>query len=187
MFGSVFRYVPRSSTLQQIDAFCSGLIAECNELGGSAGKRTTPWVQPVNEPTPPRPPGTLQSPSSTTLAFASAALVKSLFYVRALVARHLPRYSLQPSTKVPLVKPLKPNLPSPQSRSFSNPYDRGLKRSIPEDREAAKSAVMTIAGLEAINDEHGHYIAVDVLKWRWLGGKGHPAWAPSPVMLDRLV
>ncbi|CAM6094015.1 unnamed protein product [Calypogeia fissa] len=179
----LFRYVPRSSTLQQIDSFCLGLIAECNEQGGSAGKRT-PWVQPVNEPTASRCPGTLPSPSSTTLAFASASLVKSLIYVRALVARHLPRYSLQPSSSVPLVKPLKPNLPSPRSRSFSNPYDRGLKRSVPEDREAAKSAALTIAGLEAIDDENGDYIAVDVLKWRWLGGKGQPAWAPSPVMLD---
>ncbi|OAE25014.1 hypothetical protein AXG93_523s1190 [Marchantia polymorpha subsp. ruderalis] len=181
----LFRYVPRPATLQQIDAFCGGLIAECQAAGNIAGKRTTPWVPPVNEHGPSSSQGTPPSPSATSLPFASDALVKSLVYVRALVARNLPRLSFHSSNNMPsLAKPLKPALPSPRTRPFTSPYDRGLKRAVPDDREAVKSAAMCISGLEEIDEEDVDYIAVDVMKWRWLGGKGQPSWAPSPVMMD---
>ncbi|CAM6042813.1 unnamed protein product [Sphagnum compactum] len=43
-----FRYVPRPSTLQQIDVFCVGLILECNTAAqGDAFRKSTPWAQPA--------------------------------------------------------------------------------------------------------------------------------------------
>jgi hypothetical protein len=56
-----------------------------------------------------------------------------------------------------------------------------------EDREMAKAVARGISGLEEIEDEDQQYIAIDVLRWRWVGGKTQLAWAPSPVMMDRSV
>jgi hypothetical protein len=175
----VDRYVPRPSTLQQIDAFCVGLIAESNAGTGHTFKKSTPWGQPASGP------ASLfinsNAPYVTTSTLASAALVKSLNYVRALVQRHLPQYPHQGftgGTMPTLTKPL-PVLVSPRQG--------GLKWGMSEDREMAKAVARSISGLEEIEDEDQQYIAIDVLRWRWVGGKTQLAWAPSPVMMDRSV
>jgi len=58
---------------------------------------------------------------------------------------------------------------------------------MPEDQEVTKTVTQGISGLEEIEDEDQDYIAIDVLRWQWIGGKAQLAWVPSPVMLDRSV
>eukprot|EP01018_Ginkgo_biloba_P020488 Gb_07792 [translate_table: standard] len=184
----LFRYIPRIPTLQQIDMFCVNLIAECNAV---ANKKASPWVQSANNQ---RSSSNISvnssSPSSTSVAFASGALVKSLNYVCALVARHIPKHSFQSAlflgnSHAPS-KRFSPTLSSLRSRSFSSQLSPGgiISRGSPENKEAAKSAVMNILGLETIDEEDLNYIAVDVLKLRWIGGKRQQSWTPSPVMTD---
>lgn len=67
---------------------------------------------------------------------------------------------------------------------MASPRPGGLKRGMNEVREVAKTVARGISGLEEIDEEDTQYIAVDVLRWRWVGA-GQLAWAPSPVMLDR--
>ncbi|KAL2632070.1 hypothetical protein R1flu_016756 [Riccia fluitans] len=179
----LFRYVPRPSTLEQIASFCDGLIAECEAAGINAGKRSSQSTD--NEQTASSSQATPAFPSTTALPFAPAALVKSLLYVKALVNRCFSKYPYHSSNSMASVaKPLKPALPSLRARPFTSAYDRGMKRAVPDDREAVKSAAMCISGLEEISEYAKDYIAVDIIKWRWLGVKGQPSWAPSPVMMD---
>ncbi|KAL3689988.1 hypothetical protein R1sor_016297 [Riccia sorocarpa] len=179
----LFRYVPRPSTLEQIAAFCDGLIAEFEAAGVNSGNRTTQSSDKEQASSSSQ--ATQAFPISTALPFAPAALVKSLLYVKALVNRCFSRYPYHSSHSMASVaKPLKPALPSLRARPFASPYDRGMKRAGPDDRDAVKTAAMCISGLEEISEDSKDYLAVDIIKWRWLGGKGQPSWAPSPVMMD---
>ncbi len=68
------RYVPRPSTLQQIDVYCAGLILECNTVAqDDAFKKSTPWAQPAaNESAGPCMNGNA-TPHLATSTFALAA------------------------------------------------------------------------------------------------------------------
>jgi hypothetical protein len=141
------RYIPRASTLRHIDAFCVGIIAECNAITEPASKKSS--------------------------------LVKSLNFVRALVLRHLPNQGYGGVGSPSLSKPLTP-------ATSGSPRPGGLKRGMAEDRDGSKTTTSGMEGLEVVEDEDAlYYIAVDVLRWRWVGSSGQLPWAPSPVMLDR--
>lgn len=170
------RYYPRASTLRQIDAFCVSIIAECNAYSEPASKRSYPWVQPVSDMSNFRVTG--MSPGITTSTFASAALVKSLNFVRALVLKHLPNHGYGGASSPSLSKPLTP-------ATMGSPRPGSLKRGMLQDRDRSKVAVNGMDGLEEVEHEDLLYVAVDVLKWRWAGSSGQLPWAPSPVMLDR--
>lgn len=171
----LFRYYPRASTLRQIDAFCVSIIAECNAYSEPASKRSYPWVQPVSDMSNFRVTG--MSPGITTSTFASAALVKSLNFVRALVLKHLPNHGYGGASSPSLSKPLTP-------ATMGSPRPGSLKRGMLQDRDRSKVAVNGMDGLEEVEHEDLLYVAVDVLKWRWAGSSGQLPWAPSPVMLD---
>ena len=171
------RYFPRASTLRQIDAFCVSIIAECNAITEPASKKSSPWVQPVFDMSNIRVSG--MSPGITTSTFASAALVKSLNFVRALVLRHLPNQGYGGVGSPSLSKPLTP-------ATTGSPRPGSLKRGVSEDRDGSKTTAGGMEGLEVVEEENSqYYIAVEVLKWRWAGSSGQLPWAPSPVMLDR--
>lgn len=163
------------STLRQIDAFCVGIIAECNAITEPASKKSLPWVQPGDMSSVR---GSSMSPGITTSTFASAALVKSLNFVRALVLRHLPNQGYGGVGSPSLSKPLTP-------ATTSSPRPGGIKRGMAEDRGGSKTTASGMEGLEVVEDQDAQYIAVDVLRWRWAGSSGQLPWAPSPVMLDR--
>lgn len=95
--GSFFRYIPKVQTLRHIDQFCENSIVECDS---GSNPRASLWSKSLNQE-----PGTLalalnaHSPYVHASNFASPELVKSLNYVRALVARHIPKLSFQPLTQ----------------------------------------------------------------------------------------
>ncbi|XP_057812898.2 uncharacterized protein LOC131026903 isoform X1 [Cryptomeria japonica] len=184
----LFRYIPRIQTLQQIDFFCVNLIAECNAV---TNKKSSSWVQSANsEHAASNISGNSSSTSSTSVAFASEALVKSLNYVRALVSKHIPKHSFQSplfaANSHTSSKRYSPTLSSLRSRSFGSQLSPGgiAGRGSPEIEEAAKSAIMNIVGLETIDEEDLNYIALDVFKSQWIRGKHQQSWTPSPVMTD---
>lgn len=164
------RYYPRPATLWQIDAFCVGIIAECN--AEPATKKSIAWIQPTSDSSGLRVGGL---PSGLTTSFASAALVKSLNFVRALVQRHLPCGEDGSSSHS---KPLTP-------AAMVSPWPGGLKRGLAEDQDDTNTVARGFTGLEETKDEDVDYIAVNVLMWRWAGPSGQLAWTPSPVMTDR--
>lgn len=148
-----------------------GIIAECN--AEPATKKSIAWIQPANDSSGLRVGGL---PSGlTTSTFASAALVKSLNFVRALVQRHLPCGEDGSSSHS---KPLTP-------AAMVSPWPGGLKRGLAEDQDDTNTVARGFTGLEETKDEDVDYIAVNVLTWRWAGPSGQLAWTPSPVMTDR--
>ncbi|EFJ12295.1 hypothetical protein SELMODRAFT_446707 [Selaginella moellendorffii] len=163
----LFRYVPPITTLQQIDSFCASLINECNAASGKRAATRATSCSPGPSPLP---------PPSTPSVFASEPLLKSLTYVRAVVARHLPGFSLrQHSASSPSLK-LQPVPPSPRSRLLTAHFQPPLT----DDKEFARPML----ALATIHDDNGVYMAADVLKWRWILPKGSQLWMPSPVMTD---
>lgn len=183
----LFRYTPRIETLEQIDLFCVNLITECNAV---TNKKASPWVQSANsQHVASNVSVQSSSPTSTSAAFASEALVKSLNYVRGLVSRHIPRHSFQSalfSGNSHATKRFSPTMSSLRSRSFGSPLSPGgtVSRGSPENKEAANLVISNILGLETIDEENNNYIALDVLKSRWIVDRYQQSWTPSPVMTD---
>ncbi|PPE00244.1 hypothetical protein GOBAR_DD02722 [Gossypium barbadense] len=166
------RYKPSEETLLQIDQFCVNLIAECDI---SLNRQLPPWSRSLNQ----------QSISSTSTSsasaspllpvssFASAALVKSLSYVRSLLAKHIPKRSFQPAAFAGATLASRQSLPtlsSLLSRSFNSqlcPVNGGESS---EKKDATNLSVSNLSNVEEADGiENPEYLAHDVLKWRWLG------------------
>lgn len=158
------RYVPKVETLRQIDNFCSNSIADCDSLsnrGMTSAKSSTfgsVYSLPAHNFVPPPP-------------------VKSLNYVRSLVARHIPRLSF------PQVTPSQSSNAGNQSlqtlstllcRSFNSNLspESGHNHEIPERKEVLRPSTLDLSSQEnmkaGVND---HYIYSDLLKWRWAGAR----------------
>ncbi|OEL36851.1 hypothetical protein BAE44_0002127 [Dichanthelium oligosanthes] len=104
------RYIPRVQTLRQIDLFCANTIAKCEPM---ANNRAASFGQ-VSAASAPN-----SSPIAPPISnFASASLVKSLNYVRSLVARHIPKLSFQPIVPYVASKQPLPSLSSFFNRSL---------------------------------------------------------------------
>ncbi|KAJ1435536.1 hypothetical protein SESBI_05049, partial [Sesbania bispinosa] len=165
----LLRYKPSEETLLQIDRFCSTIIAEC------VVRRNQPWSRSLNR----------QSSTSTTSplnvsSVASEALVKSLSYVRSLVAQHIPKRLFQlasfagpPSSSGQSL----PTLSSLLSKSFNsqlspaNVPETLSPASVPETLEKDSIALSTsnLSKIEKVDEKDELvFIANDVLKWRWL-------------------
>lgn len=164
------RYVPKHAMLQQVDTFCAILIAECSSTNKSSV--SSPFLQSAIEPASSRQAGSL-SQGTTKAAFASVGLVKSLTFVRALVARHLPSNLLQ-STRIAELS----NAYAKRSRALYASYSSSGMQGASDDKDLVKSAILH--GLEESDD----FITSNIFKWRWMGGKRNQFWTPSPVMTD---
>ncbi|KAH7440215.1 hypothetical protein KP509_04G096700 [Ceratopteris richardii] len=165
------RYLPKHAMLQQVDTFCATLIAEC----GPPSSKTAlgyPVAQSAGELSSSRQYG-ITSSGATKAVFASASLVKSLTYVRALVARHLPSNLLQ-STRIAELS----SAYTKRNRTLYNAFGSSGIQGPSHDKDSVKS--IPLHGLEE-NDE---FIAANILKWRWMGGKRNQCWTPLPVMTD---
>ena len=130
-----------------------------------------PWSRSLNR----------QSGASTTSTnayplpvstIASEALVKSLSYVRSLVAQHIPKRLFQPASFAGPPSSSAQSLPtlsSLLSKSFNSQLSPAA--SVPEtlEKDSNASSVSKLSKIEKVDekDELG-YIAPDVLKWRWL-------------------
>ncbi|XP_057753678.1 uncharacterized protein LOC130973250 [Arachis stenosperma] len=158
----LLRYKPSEETLLQIDRFCSTIIAECdippNQLGSRSLNR--PSGAPTSTNTYPLPVCTI----------ASEALIKSLSYVRSLVAQHIPKRLFQPASFAgpPSTSGQSlPTLSSLLSKSFKSQLSPAT--SVPETSEK-DSNTLSVSKLSKIEDERDEFvfIAHDVLQWRWL-------------------
>ncbi|XVE99532.1 hypothetical protein REPUB_Repub03eG0207100 [Reevesia pubescens] len=169
----LLRYKPSEETLLQIDRFCVNVIAECDI---SPNRRLSPWSRSLNQQSDSSTTSTSSasaSPSLPVSSFASVALVKSLNYVRSLVAQHIPKRSFQPAAFAGATiasRKLLPTLTSLLSRSFNSqlcPVNGGESS---EKKDATTLSVSNLSNIEEADGiENPEYIAHDVLKWRWLG------------------
>ncbi|KAL3032529.1 hypothetical protein AAZX31_02G088600 [Glycine max] len=168
----VSRYKPSEETLVQIDRFCSTIIAECDI------NPTQPWSRALNRQSGASTTSTNTSPLPVS-TFASESLVKSLSYVRSLVAQHIPKRLFQPASFAgpPSSGQSLPTLSSLLSKSFNSQLtpasipETQSSASVPETLEKDSSAlsVSRLSKIEKADEtEELGFIAHDVLKWRWL-------------------
>ncbi|XP_010520122.1 PREDICTED: uncharacterized protein LOC104799352 [Tarenaya hassleriana] len=155
----LLRYKPSEETLLQIDRFCVNLIAECNT---SLKQKSMPVLS--------APTGASPLPVSS---FASPALVKSLNYVRSLVALHIPRRSFQPAAfagATPASRQLLPSLSSLLSRSFNSQLSPANAIESPQKKDASNLSISNLSDIREVDVvEETEYISSDMLKWRWVG------------------
>ncbi|KAK7295703.1 hypothetical protein RJT34_18614 [Clitoria ternatea] len=169
----LLRYKPSEETLLQIDRFCSTIIAECDI------NPTQPWSQALNR----------QSGASTTSTnvpplpvstFASEGLMKSLSYVRSLVAQHIPKRLFQPASFAGPPSSSGQSLPTLSSLLSKSFNSQLTPASIPETKSPASVAealekdsialsISKFSKIEKVEEKDELlFIAHDVLKWRWL-------------------
>lgn len=162
---SCCRYKPSEETFKQIDRFCVNIIAECNV---NPSRRSASWSQPSSQ----------QSGASSTTTniplpvsnYASLALVKSLDYVRSLVAQNMPKRSFQPAAfaGAPSARQSLPSLSSLLSKSFNSQLSPATNKESSENKEAS---ALSVSNSPIAEESDGmddlEFIALDVLKWRW--------------------
>ncbi|KAJ8747370.1 hypothetical protein K2173_012829 [Erythroxylum novogranatense] len=166
----LLRYKPCEETLLQIDRFCMSIVTECE---GNLNRRSSPWSQSLNQQSIALTSSSNSSPSLPVSSFASGALVKSLNYVRSLVAQHIPRRSFQSAAFTGPSSTSRQSLPSLSSllsRSFNSQLSPA---SVGESTEKKDSNTLPASNLSNISeaDSSGdhNYIAMDLLNWRWVG------------------
>ncbi|XP_068669008.1 uncharacterized protein [Aristolochia californica] len=180
----LLRYVPKEQILLQIDLFCVNSVAECDS---AATRKIRPWSKSSNQTSGSVPPGNATSSSLPTSTFASDALIKSLSYVRSLVARHIPRPSFQTaafSGASTTSKQALPSLSSLLSRSFNSQLKPGAvnSRESPEGKEISGSTALKLSICERNEQEDVKYMRSDVLKWWWCEDAEQQL---LPVMMER--
>ncbi|KAJ6767991.1 CONDITIONAL LOSS-OF-GROWTH 1 [Salix koriyanagi] len=166
----LLRYRPSEETLFQIDRFCLSIIAECDI---SLKRTSSTWSGSLNQQSVSSTAPANYSPSPPVYIYASEDLVKSLNYMRSLVARHIPKRSFQPAafTGVPSVS--RQSLPT-QSSLLSRSFNSQLSPSSgAENSEKNGPTTLPVSNLSNVQNvevaEDLDYIADDVLKWRWAG------------------
>ncbi|CAO2826135.1 unnamed protein product [Amaranthus hypochondriacus] len=162
----LLRYKPSEETLLQIDRFCVNIIAEC-DIGLS--RKFLPWSHSLSQQSSSAKPSVNGAPLPVS-SFASASLIKSLNYVRSLVAQHIPRRSFQPAAFVgapSAPRQILPSLSSLLSRSFNSQLS-------PANNGESSGRIDTTLSVPSqrrteIPDEMDdlEYITADVLQWRW--------------------
>lgn len=164
------RYKPTEETLLQIDRFCISIIAECDM---SPHRKLLPWSRSLSQKSLNPLPSTNVNPLPVS-SFASGALVKSLNYVRSLVAQYIPKRSFQPAAfagAVPASRPQSlPTLSSLLSKSFNSQLSPANAKESLESKDASIASVSDSPIAEEV-DEIGNleYMALDVFRWRWSG------------------
>lgn len=166
----LLRYRPSEETLQQIDRFCISTIADCDI---SPNRRSSPWSRSLSQQSGASTSSTTISSSLPVSTFASGTLVKSLNYIRSLVARHIPKRSFQPAAFAGAASASRQSLPSLSSllsisfNSQLNPTNSGESS---ENNDASTLSVSNFSNVEKVDGgEDVEYIALDVLQWRWPG------------------
>lgn len=162
------RYKPSEETLQQIDRFCVSIISECDlNTSRKLASRLRSLSQKSGAPNA----STKLSPLPVS-KFASGALVKSLNYVRSLVAQYIPRRSFQPAAFAGAPSASRQSLPtlsSLLSRSFNSQLNPAttVKEAL-ENKEASAISISESSIAEDVDGvEDYEFIAVDLFKWRW--------------------
>ncbi|PKA52462.1 hypothetical protein AXF42_Ash019088 [Apostasia shenzhenica] len=166
----LLRYVPQAQTLQHIDLFCENSIIECESL---SNKRVSLWSKSLSRHS--RASVATSSASSTlipTSNIASVSLVKSLNYVRSLVARHIPKLSFQPlgmSGPSTSGKQSLPTLSSLLGKTFSSHLnsETGQSGESPQINESFVQSSLNLSNLDRLESRDGNkYMCPDLLTWR---------------------
>ncbi|CAL1387319.1 unnamed protein product [Linum trigynum] len=163
----LIRYKPSEETLLQIDRFCVNTISECDN---SASRRSAM----LSQSTPQQSVASAHNlPSLPVSSFASGALVKSLNYVRSLVAQHVPKRSFQPAAFSGSPSASRQSLPALSSflrKSFNSQLSPANNAESSDNRDATGSPVSHFSNMEKADVmEDIDHIAYDVLNWRWAG------------------
>lgn len=153
----------------QIDRFCISIIAECDT---SPYRKLAPWSCSLTQQSAVPAPPTNVNPLPVS-CFASGAVVKSLNYVRSLVAQHIPKRSFQPAAfagAAPASRQVLPSLSSLLSKSFNSHLSPANGKESLESKDASVASVSDAPISEEV-DELGdlEFLAVDVFRWRWAG------------------
>ncbi|XP_017247716.1 uncharacterized protein LOC108219002 isoform X2 [Daucus carota subsp. sativus] len=161
------RYKPSEETLLLIDCFCANIICECDI---SPNSKFSPWSRSLSQCGPS---GTSSKISLMPLSsFASGELVKSLKYVRSLVAQ-VPKRSFQAAsmTGTPTaLRQLPPSLSSLLSKSFSSHINPENVKESSELKESSAASRLNSSITETVKvKEDYEFIASDISKWRWQG------------------
>ncbi|XAR72040.1 hypothetical protein NMG60_11018533 [Bertholletia excelsa] len=161
------RYKPNEETLQQIDQFCLIIIAEF-DVNPSMGSSSC--CRPSSQQSGALTMSSINTPLSVS-SFSSLALVKSLHYVRSLVAQHVPKQDIQPATfagALPVSRQSLPSLSSMLRKSFNSQLNPANNKESSENMEASILSVLKSPIAETVNGvDNLDFIALDVLKWRW--------------------
>lgn len=162
-----YRYKPSEETLLLIDCFCANIICECDI---SPNSKLSPWSRSLSQCGPS---GTSSKISLMPLSsFASGELVKSLKYVRSLVAQ-APKRSFQAAsmTGTPTaLRQLPPSLSSLLSKSFSSHVNPANVKESSELKESSAASRLNSSITETVTvKEDYEFIASDISKWRWQG------------------
>ncbi|CAO2181590.1 unnamed protein product [Urochloa humidicola] len=161
----LIRYIPRVQTLRQIDLFCANTIAKCEPM---ANNRAASFGQVSAAAVPNSSP--IAPPISN---FASASLVKSLNYVRSLVARHIPKLSFQPIVQSVASKQSLPSLSSFLNRSLVSQLTPEVisNRDHLELKECHSSSDLVSSASDKVDGgepgDDSKYISFDIISWRW--------------------
>ncbi|KAL8210685.1 hypothetical protein R6Q57_005122 [Mikania cordata] len=163
----LLRYKPSEETLVEIDRFCLNIIMECDISPSRrlTSKSLTPQTGGSST--------TLNGSPLPVASFASGGLVKSLNYIRSLVAQHVPRRSFQPAAFAGATSASRKSLPSLSSlmsKSFNSQISPGIGKEASETKEGSSVSVLDSPIAEDVNEVEGdEFIASDVFKWRWHG------------------
>ncbi|CAI0411348.1 unnamed protein product [Linum tenue] len=161
------RYKPSEETLLQIDRFCVNTISECDN---SASRRSATLSQSTAQQSVA---SAHNLPSLPVSSFASGALVKSLNYIRSLVAQHVPKRSFQPAAFAGSPSASRQALPALSSflrKSFNSQLSPANNVESSDIRDAATLPVSHFSKMEKVDVmEDIDHIAYDALNWRWAG------------------
>lgn len=114
----------------------------------------------------------VHSPSLHATNFASPSLVKSLSYVRSLVARHIPKLSFQlaQSGGATSSKQTLPTLSTLLSKSFTSHISPEVvnSRESPQRKEGSVPSASNLSSLDKVDEgDVNRSISADLLTWRW--------------------
>ncbi|KAG0502931.1 hypothetical protein HPP92_003003 [Vanilla planifolia] len=170
----LLRYVPKVQTLRQIDSFCENSIVECESI---TKQRVSLWSKSLGQHSGA---ATNVLPSlSPASSFASASLVKSLNYVRSLVAQHLPKQSFQPLGISGTVISGKLSLPSQssfmtKSFSFHQNFEVDATTDSPKTKDSSLQSSLKVPTLDTSDTgTNEKYIYSDLLNWRLSGDRDY--------------
>ncbi|KAG4394785.1 hypothetical protein AAZX31_20G089100 [Glycine max] len=160
----LLRYKPSEETLLQIDHFCSTIIAECDI------NLNRPWSRSLNHQTGALAISTNTSPLPVS-SFTSEAILKSLSYVRSLVAQHIPKRHFQPASFAGPPSALGQSLPTLSSLLSKSFNSQLCPASVTEsvEKDSVTSSISKLSKIEKIDEKDKlGFIAHDILQWRWL-------------------
>ncbi|GFQ01422.1 hypothetical protein PHJA_002286100 [Phtheirospermum japonicum] len=165
----LLRYKPSEDTLLQIDRFCISIITECDV---SLHRKLAPWSRSLGQQSGVPVPSPNVNPLPVT-SFASEALVKSLNYVRSLVAQHIPKRSFQPAAfagAAPASRQALPTLSSLLSKSFNSQLSPANGKESLESKDTSIASVPESPIAEEVDELADlEFMALDVFRWRWCG------------------